>query len=117
MTFPAQNEACAAAECSEPTPWDMACLVFDDENDRAYCSTACAGDALDAREQAPETITLHDPQYAVDRDDLPDVSADTPTIARPVSGIRDANVALAEFADMFPRDFRPTADPDMRGHE
>lgn len=111
MTVSPRNETCAGAECSEPTPGDMPCIIFDRENDRAFCSPECARDALDDREDAPEMVELHDPQYAVDRGDLHGVSEDSAVIAREVAGVGDAIVAIGECADMYPGEFRSSTEP------
>lgn len=104
------NATCASEDCSEPTPWDMACIVFDG---RAFCSPACAREALDRLERVPETITLHDPQYAVDRDELPGVAPEDVDITRGVTGLEDARQAIEECATMHPYEFRASPEDEV----
>ena len=103
------NATCASEDCSEPTPWDMACIIFDG---RAFCSPACAREVLDGLGRVPETITLHDPQYAVDRDELPGVDSADVDITRDVTGLGDARQAIEECAEMHSCEFRYSLEGD-----
>jgi hypothetical protein len=77
------------------------------------CSPACALDHLDTLETPPETVTLHDPQYRVDRDGLPGVSSKAAHIRCDVAGMAEAIEAIRDAGEMFPGQFRATrADPE-----
>lgn len=60
-------------------------------------------------------ITLHDPQYAVDRTPMPEVHSDDVDIWRNVTGIEDAHAAVDEMEEMHPGEFRVSdSDADVR---
>jgi len=94
---------CAHDDCEEPTPWDMAALIV---GDAWYCSPACAIEGVAAADTAPETVTLHDPQYTADREQLPGVSAEAVNISRRVTGLDDADLAIAQATELVPGTFR-----------
>lgn len=102
---------CANPDCDEPTPWDMASVRLDDAE---FCSPECARAHLDrtGAESVPQRVTLHDPQFAVDRSDLSGVAEDAIDIGRPIEHGADARRALDEIEEMFPGEFRPTPDSD-----
>jgi hypothetical protein len=97
------QDTCSRPDCEEPTPWDMLAVVLDGT---WCCSPACALDHLDTLETPPETVTLHDPQYHVDRDALPDVSSEAVDIRREVVGMAEAIEAIRDAGELFPGQFR-----------
>lgn len=99
---------CDNTDCNAPTPWDMAAIHIDD---KSYCTPSCAQDHLKITDTVPQSVALHDPQYNVDRAELPaSVSEDAVNIQRDVTNSMDAAVAIEEIADMYPGDFRSLAD-------
>jgi hypothetical protein len=94
---------CAHDDCEEPTPWDMAAIIV---GDAWYCSPECAIEGVAAAESPPKTVTLHDPQYTADRDELPGVSAEAVNITRPVSGRVDADEAIRTASEVYGGKFR-----------
>lgn len=101
--MPLPNTTCARKGCSEPTPWDMACIVFDA---RAFCSPDCAQQQLEALDRVPESVTLHDPQFAVDRAGHPYANADDVDIVYQVDGREDARMTIRECESIHPYEFR-----------
>jgi len=93
---------CAAPDCDEPTPWDMAAIIV---GEAWYCSPECAGGHLN-RHGAPAQVTLHDPQFAADRAELPHVADDAVDISRRVTSLDDADTAIAQATDLYPGTFR-----------
>jgi len=91
---------CSAPDCGEPTPWDMAAIVLDDEY---YCSPQCAGASLERMDSPPQRVTLHDPQYRIDRANFVHVSEDSVNITREVPSMAAAREAIAQMTDVFPR--------------
>lgn len=98
------NETCPVGGCEELTPWDMAAINFDGQY---FCSPGCARKHLESMDRVPELMTLHDPQYAVDRGELPGVESEAVDIERPVRDRDDAQAAIDEMEVMFPGEFRP----------
>jgi len=98
---------CSAPDCEEPTPWDMAALIV---GDAWYCSPACAIEGVAAADTAPETVTLHDPQYTADRAALPAVSTEAVNITRAVDGRAAADEAIRDASDLYGAAFRLGAD-------
>jgi len=66
----------------------------------------CALDHLDTLETPPETVTLHDPQYHVDRDGLPDVGPTAVHIRCDVVGMAETIEAIRDAGELFPGQFR-----------
>jgi len=97
------GDVCSHDDCNEPTPWDMVAIVVEGQ---WFCSPACAVDALGVSKSPPETVTLHDPQYRVDRDELPDVSAEAVDITRSVIGMVEAKQAIKDTREMVGGQFR-----------
>lgn len=61
MLFPTtEYDTCSNDECSNPTPWDMLGVGVDNE---LCCSLPCAKSRLEARDEPPDEIVVHDPQY------------------------------------------------------
>lgn len=99
---------CENTDCDEPTPWDMVSIIFDQ---RAFCSPDCARQALESVETAPESITLHDPQFQVSRADLPaGVGEGDVDISRPVTSVDDGVAGLEAAEEMYPGTFRVALD-------
>jgi hypothetical protein len=97
------SDTCSCAGCESSTPWDMQAVVLDGT---WCCSPACALDHLDTLETPPETVTLHDPQYRVDRDGLPGVSSKAVHIRCDVVGMAEAIEAVRDAGELFPGQFR-----------
>lgn len=51
--------------CDEPCPWDMSGIILFNE---IYCSPDCAREGLKEMPDKPHEVVLHDPQFAVDRE-------------------------------------------------
>lgn len=98
------TSTCARAHCRESTSEELAAIQI---NGNSVCSPDCARAYLSARDAAPDSITLHDPQFAVARDEVPDVSADQVSMVRRVADRADARAAIDEIETMFPTEFRP----------
>jgi len=97
---------CDCAGCDEPTPWDLPSVRLDEHE---YCSAECAREAYAAMPAGdhPVTITLHDPQYAVDRDELPPAVGDTDVnIECECWSADEAAAAFDDMLAMFPHEFR-----------
>lgn len=90
------NDTCGV--CGEMTPWYMPAVIVDDT---WLCSPACARELVREMDARPETVALHDPQFATD------IAEDAVDISRPTSSTEDAQTAIDEIAEMFPGDFRP----------
>jgi len=90
---------CDNKPCNEPTPMDMAGIIIDDE---IYCSPDCAKAALKERVEQPTIVKLHDPQFAVDRDEIgiDDDAVDIWRLGEPAADMVDA------YADIYPGEFR-----------
>lgn len=97
---------CSHDDCDEPTPWDMAAIIV---GDGWYCSPTCAIEGVAAADSAPETVTLHDPQYTADRSSMPGVSAEAVNISRPVAGRAEADEAIRTASEVYDAPFRPEA--------
>jgi len=97
------TDTCSRPDCEEPTPWDMLAVVV---GGAWCCSPACALDHLDTLETPPETVTLHDPQYRVDRDGLPGGSSKAAHIRCDVVGMAEAIEAVRDAGELFPGQFR-----------
>jgi len=97
------TDTCSCAGCESSTPWDMSAVVLDGT---WCCSPACALEHLDGLERPPELVTLHDPQYHVDRDGLLDVSSAAVGIRRKVVGTAEAIEAIRDADELFPGQFR-----------
>jgi hypothetical protein len=74
-----------------------------------FCSPECARAQLIAMSDCPDTVTLHDPQFSVDRSELPGVDAEDVNIQRSVTDKEDAATALDEAKLMHSPPFRVTA--------
>jgi len=98
------GETCDRDDCDHPTPWDMSAITFDDET--GYCSPECALAVLG--DDAPERVTLHDPQLRVDRGELGLREEIIGFIRTPEGEAAAAEDAIREFKQMFPVPF--TAD-------
>jgi len=104
----AHSAKCDRDGCNEPTPWDMASIQFADHE---FCSPNCAREAFESLTVRSGTVTLHDPQFAVDRDTLPPaVEGDDVNIERRVYGNEEAKEAIDEIEMLYPREFRVTQD-------
>jgi imidazoleglycerol phosphate dehydratase HisB len=57
-------------------------------------------------EQEIETITLHDPQYQIDRDQFFNIPDSAIEFGRPVEDLEDARKGISRYASMFPGKFR-----------
>lgn len=101
-----RNDTCAAEDCDEPTPWDMASVKLDD---LAYCSPECAKSALSDMSTAPTMVTLHDPQYVSDRSTV-GVDEGSVDIERDVTDVDDAKDAIETAADLYSAPFRVQID-------
>ena len=100
----AANENCANDDCNAPTPWDMAQIKVDDV---AFCSPDCAKEHVESTAATPAQVTLHDPQYAVDRSMFPpSVDEESVSITRRVIGPDDFLTAIVDIEQMFPGQFR-----------
>lgn len=72
------------------------------------CSPECARAFVDELDAAPDSVTLHDPQFVLSREELSaEFGEDTSGITRTVDGADEAVSAIAEFESMFPSPFRP----------
>lgn len=95
---------CDATGCDEPTPWDMVAIVFAGD---WFCSPDCARAALNEMTAAPDSITLHDPQFAVAREEVSAASDETDVdLQWPVVDETDALSVLDDIESMYPSDFR-----------
>lgn len=94
---------CARDGCDEPCPWDMSAIVFDDET--VCCSPDCALTVLEGVEETPETVTLHDPQFVVDRDRL-GVGGDVVDFVHEIGEMPEAEEAIREAAMLHEPRFR-----------
>lgn len=104
----ANDGTCDNSGCDEVTSWDMALIMFDG---KWFCSPDCAREHLEEMDTAPQSITLHDPQFAVSRDELPPaVGKEDVDIQRPVTGMEDAFTAIQEIESMYPAKFRVVMD-------
>ena len=101
---------CDGQDCTEVAPWDMAAIQFDG---CWLCSPACARTYLGQMDTEPASVTLHDPQFAVDRTPLPEVDEADVTLTREVTEAADAESAISETEAMFPGEFRPTPDTNV----
>lgn len=97
------DDTCSAPDCEEPTPWDMAALIVDGA---WYCSPACAIEGVATADTAPETVTLHDPQYTADRAALPAVSTEAVNISRAVEDRAAADEAIRDASELYGAAFR-----------
>ena len=97
------NATCPIDGCDNPTPWDMVALNFDGQY---FCSPGCAREHLEGMNRVPELMTLHDPQYYVERDEMPGVEDEAVDIQRPVQSRDDAFIAIDEIEAMVPGEFR-----------
>jgi len=100
---PPHTDTCSRPRCEEPTPWDMPAVVVDGV---WCCSPACALEHLDGLERLPAAVTLHDPQYHVDREELSAVSSAAVGIRREVVGTAEAIEAIRDADELFPGQFR-----------
>lgn len=107
ITMTQRSTTCDSTDCEEPTAWDMVSIDIGDES---YCSPECARSALSERDEIPSSITLHDPQLHVSRENLPDVDDDHVNITRQVTSRDDALKAVDEAAEMYPGEFRGVED-------
>jgi len=97
---------CDREGCDHLAAWDMAAIVFDE--DVWLCSPDCARAYLETLETAPSGVFLHDPQFAVDRSEFSDaVTEDHVNIRWPVTGLEEANAAVARIESLYPTSFRP----------
>jgi hypothetical protein len=103
-----QTDACTNTNCDEPTPWDMAAVMLDDE---WFCSPACAREYLNESDATPSTVTLHDPQFVASRAEMPASVDDADVdIQRRVTDRDDAFSAIDELVSMFSAPFRVVID-------
>lgn len=99
MTQPdTHSETCDNDDCDEPTPWDMISIRL---GEHSVCSPDCARALLDATNGSPMKVTLHDPQYVLDRDQFPGVAEDAVNIERRVTNRSDAIVAIDQLEQML----------------
>lgn len=101
---------CDREGCDEPCPWDMACILFDQR--LAFCSPECARVALDdmAGEDLPKAVKLHDPQGAINREEL-GVPPDSIDLIREVSGRTDIREVIDEMDEMMVGPWRVKGGP------
>lgn len=95
---------CSRERCDEPCPWDMAAIIFDHET--VCCSPACAEVVLEGLDTPPKTVSLHDPQFTVDRGDLPNVDDDDTVLHYSTETFDDAESAITDAADLHTPRFR-----------
>jgi len=97
--MPFQNDTCNAERCESPTPLDMSAIVL---GHTAFCPPECAREHMDQLDDAPGSVSLHDPQFHVSADDRPaGVPPDAVDIRRPVTDRSDARTAIQQAEDMF----------------
>lgn len=97
------DRTCDKDGCGNPTSWDMAALIIDSQ---WFCSPSCAGDGVEVMEGSPETVALHDPQFAVSREEFVDVEGTAVNIERPVENAADAKQAIEKIESLYPTPFR-----------
>ncbi len=99
MTQPeADSKTCDNENCDSPTPWDMISIRL---GDHSVCSPDCARELLEASSGTPMKVTLHDPQYALDRDLVPSVDETSVNVERRVTGYDDALRAIDHLEEML----------------
>lgn len=94
---------CAREGCDEPCPWDMPAIIL---GELLCCSPDCARTVLETVSRRPADVTLHDPQYRVDRDDLAGVNEDAVDIGRTVHTEGEAEEAIDALAQLHSSPFR-----------
>jgi NAD-dependent dihydropyrimidine dehydrogenase PreA subunit len=95
-------DRCSRAGCEEVCPWDMVSIIVDG---RVCCSPDCATVVLEELPEAPSIVTLHEPQFHVDRDAL-GIPHDATEIWRDVENKDDAEAAIRQIAELYPGRFR-----------
>jgi len=102
------SATCSADECDEPTPMDMSGIVIDQKV--WVCSPECAHEVVDAVGELPRVIALVDPQFRVDRGDLPHVDDDQVGIEWSVGDREHAHEMIDRAAELHDAPFRYSPD-------
>jgi len=107
MTEPPENDGtCDNDGCSEPTPMDMPAIVM---GGFWFCSPTCAHEKISTLPAMMKHLTLHDPQFAMERDEFPEgVSDDDVGIRWVIENKEVALDLLEEIEEEFPGPFRVT---------
>ena len=101
---------CARPGCDNTAEMDWPGITFNEDMSAIHCSPDCAREALHERSpgEFPVTITLLDPQFAVDRSELPGVDHDEPTMNTEAHSAGESFDVIDDIETMFPGEFRPT---------
>jgi hypothetical protein len=93
---------CNRPDCDYACPEDKVAILLDEA---VYCSPDCAHAALDAADEVPTRIALHDPEFHANRGSIP-VSDDSVSIWRHVRDAASAERTIDEIDDLYPMLFR-----------
>lgn len=91
------ESTCAIASCDNATPWDMASIILDDT---WYCTPRCARTAITECGVHPDTVTVHDPQYSIKRDETDLMDEDEVDYTYDVETQGRALMAIDEAQDL-----------------
>lgn len=101
---PTITGTCHSDTCSESLSPEQPAITINQTH--ALCSPDCAYDFLDTINLTFKNVTLHDPQFEVDRKPLP-VHEDTVAISRPVNSRSDAKEAVETIDSFMSVTFHP----------
>lgn len=101
------GEGCNRDGCDHPTPWDMIAVIVNGWP--PFCSPQCAREAVAESDIEPAVITIHDPQYRIDRDAIDNFPRGAVGRRFQVGDVSPDTVF--DFIEMHgPNEFRVTAD-------